>query len=139
MERGRCPAIAEGPDRRGAPQAPGRPCSVRSRPTQQQEPAGDSAGLRTRPSETDPANRARLQWRDILAEAFAVLPAILVGASIIVYLAWWGGEMGSRVARGHGLLLGILGCVVVSIVAVVLGLRAGKPKRGHRNAGHDSD
>lgn len=113
-----------------APQKPGRPCSVRSRATQQQQPAGEAAGMPTRLGD-GPREPHAAQWRGTLAEAFSVLPATLAGASIAVYLAWRGEEMGSRVPRGHGLLLGILGCVVVSIAAVVLasGQTEAKPAR----------
>lgn len=111
------------------PEQPARSPSIRSREARHNEHPAPPTSVRERPSEEDSASRPRVQGRGILSEAVAAVPGALAAALIVVYLAWWGEEMGSRVPRGHALLLGLLGCVVVSIAAVVLGLRGGR-RRG---------
>ena len=129
---------------------PWRPMQSPSRrPRQTRQPTDRTAptGSRDQPSDADRASRPRIEGRRILAEALAVVPGAIAGAFIVVYLAWWGAEMGSRVPRGHALLLGLLGCVVVSIAAVVLGLcgvghrgpsRLSQPSARSRNSVFDS-
>ena len=119
-----------------APERPARSRSDRSRATRREQlptaPTGPVGG----PGEKDGASRPRVEGQRILAEALAALPGALAAGLIVLYLVWWGAEMGARVPRGHALLLGILGCVVASIAAVVLGLRVGcrggssRPPRG---------
>ena len=58
-----------------------------------------------------------------LAAAIAVLPFAVLGALIVVYLTWWGIEMGTRLPRGTGLLLGIFASVAVSLGAILIGSR----------------
>jgi hypothetical protein len=108
------------------PEQPARSPSIRSREARHNEHPAPPMSVRERPSEGDGASVPRVQGRRILSEAVAAVPGALAAALIVVYLAWWGEEMGSRVPRGHALLLGLLGCVVVSIAAVVLGLGGGQ-------------
>jgi len=108
-----------------APEGRARPRSGRSGKAHQNDP-GVALTRRAGPAENDRANCPRVEGHRILAEALAALPGALVANLIVLYLVWWGAEMGAQVPRGHALLVGILGCVVVSIAAVVLGLRVAR-------------
>ncbi|HUA46973.1 MAG TPA: hypothetical protein VMA77_17200 [Solirubrobacteraceae bacterium] len=66
---------------------------------------------------------ARVRRSRVLAAAIAVLPFAVIGALVVVYLTWWGIEMGSQMPRGGELLLGIGGSVAVSLAAILIGWR----------------
>jgi hypothetical protein len=64
-----------------------------------------------------------------LAATIAVLPFAVLGALVVVYLAWWGMEMGARIPGGDGLLLGIVGSVGVSLAAILIGSWGGTRRK----------
>ena len=64
-----------------------------------------------------------------LAATIAGLPFAVLGALVVVYLAWWGIEMGARIPGGDGLLLGIVASVAVSLAATLIGSWGGTRRR----------
>ena len=65
--------------------------------------------------------RARVSRTPVAA--FAIVPFAVVGVIVMVYLTWWGMEMGSRIPGGGELLLGIAGSVAVPLAAILIGWR----------------
>lgn len=73
-----------------------------------------------------------------LAATIAVLPFAVLGALVVVYLAWSGTEMGARTPGRDGLLFGIVASVAVSFAAILIGswaARDGSECRGPRVEG----
>jgi hypothetical protein len=64
-----------------------------------------------------------------LAATIAVLPFAVLGALVVVYLGWWGIEMGARIPGGDGLVLGIVGPVAVSLAAILIGSWGGTRRK----------